>query len=59
MDMQKTTQWIIFYYLVVIHQYYLTEAFLDIFAKVLILIIELVIILTFPLLSDFFQSIDS
>ncbi len=59
MDMQKTTQWIIFYYLVVIHQYYLTVAFLNIFAKVLILIIDLVIVLTFPLLSYFFQSIDS
>ncbi|SSP28407.1 Uncharacterised protein [Acinetobacter pittii] len=59
MDMQKTTQWIIFYYLIVIHQYYLTVAFQDIFAKVLILIIDLVIVLTFPLLSYFFQSIDS
>lgn len=59
MDMQKTTQWIIFYYLIVINQYYLTVAFLDISAKVLILIIDLVIVLTFPLLSYFFQSIDS
>ena len=48
-----------FYYLIVIHQYYLTVAFQDIFAKVLILIIDLVIVLTFLSLAISFQSIDS
>ena len=49
-----------FYYLIVIHQYYLTVAFQDIFAKVLILIIDLVICPNFPLsLAICFQSIDS